>query len=117
MLSAGNLYLIILVAVAAVCGAAEPLLEDRALSVPSAFAVMIILYLWCKAHVAQFRINEPSASATFCGLLNIIGVVVYFYRAFGLKSGSIKSLKAIVFYVFLSFLYSALAIFVEDLTV
>ena len=102
MLNKPNKILALLLVTFLVAGAIEnfSLSDNRTLyelAVAHAFIVAILLFAWCKSHIQFNEINAPSSSALLVGLMAPIGVPLYFFRGFGFKDGSIKTVKAIVF--------------------
>lgn len=63
----------------------------------------VILFGWCKAHARKLGVVEPTGSALLCGIVPPVGVPLYFYRTFGFKQGTVKTLKALGFLVLLIF--------------
>ena len=99
-----NKFLWWLLGVSTMIGFGEAFVPDRggtfgALALPHILLSSVILYGWCKAHVRASGLEEPTGSALLCGLFGIIGVPLYFFRAFGLKKGCIGTLKTVGFFV------------------
>lgn len=118
MLSAPNKILVLLLVSFVVAGIVENLSINGhrpayELAVVHAIAIAILLFAWCKAHARFNNIAEPGLSAILTGLIAPIGVPLYFYRGFGFKQGSIKTLKAIGFFLAAMLVYE-IGAFVSD---
>lgn len=105
-----NTYVALLAVSAIVYGLVVGLLigdEDsiRAAGVAYGVVILVLLFGWCKAHVREAGIKEPSLSAVMCAFFNVIGVVTYFYRGFGAKEGTKKTFKALLVLIVMLALY------------
>jgi hypothetical protein len=105
-----NLVLTIIALSFAVTGAIENFLPNetqQTSAVIHGLFISILSFMWCKFHSKELQVKTPTGSGLMCGLLPIIGAPVYFYRAFGFKSGSFKSLKMVTYAISLILIYSA----------
>ena len=65
----------------------------------------ILLFGWCKSHVKVSQIKEPFGSAIICALIGKIGVPLYFFRAFGIEQGVIKTFWSLLFFIICIVIY------------
>jgi len=96
-----KLFLWILLATSAIIGALRPHVSGEILGTAQWAIVAVVLFGWCKAHVQKSRVKEPPGSALLFVILSVVGVPIYFYRAFGLKGGTLRTLKALLFFLLL----------------
>jgi len=59
--------------------------------------IAVLLFSWCGKHAEENDIVPPNGAQVLCGLIGLIGVPLYLFRAFGFKNGSIKFLIGIAF--------------------
>lgn len=103
-------FLWALLAVSALTGVGEAFLRSRGapsgpLALPYMFISSVLFFGWCKDHARSARIQEPMGSAVLCGMVALIGVPLYFFRAFGLKRGLIGTGKSIGFFLLMAIAY------------
>lgn len=106
-----NSFLLWLGGISAAVGFAEAFVPNTGdplgpLALPHMLASGVILFGWCKAHVRISNIREPAGSAVLCALIGIVGVPLYFFRAFGFKKGIQGTIKAFVVLALIGFAYS-----------
>ena len=80
--------------------------SQNAIAITHMIFLSIVFFSWCKSHAELYAVKEPRGAALLCGLIALIGVPAYFYRAFGAKVGTIKTLRSLVFFLFSVSLYS-----------
>ena len=112
-------YLIAIALSFVVSGIIEPLVSmnnQQGLAMGHILVLAILMFGWCKSHCKYSKIKEPKGSALMCGLLGIIGVTIYFFRAFGAKKGIKNTFLAFIFVLFCVVLY-ALATYITNYVV
>ena len=57
--------------------------------------VAILLFIWVKAHATENGIEKIGIFRIFVAILPILGIPIYLYKYYGLKSGSIRLGKTI----------------------
>ena len=90
-------------------GIIEPLVSMNSQQGVALGHMLVLAFLtfgWCKSHCKYSEIKEPKGSALMCGLLGIIGVLIYFFRAFGAKQGFKNTFLALVFVLLCVLLYT-----------
>jgi hypothetical protein len=97
-----NIYLLLILVVFFVYIATDTKLGliGKNYSFMSALALMttsFISYAWCLEHAKYYKIQYPSKSAFIVALFGPVGVLVYFFRGFGVKQGLVNTLKFIGF--------------------
>jgi hypothetical protein len=104
-----NKILILIILIALSFGFIEGIIREPdprgALFLPYMILMAILAFVWCKRHVKENGISEPTGSSFLCGMITIIGVPLYFFRAFGFKKGIIGSLKGLGFILSVAILY------------
>jgi hypothetical protein len=103
-------FLWALLTVSALIGVAEAFLRSRGtplepLAISYMVAVSVLLFGWCRDHARSAQIREPVGSAVLCGLVALIGVPLYFFRAFGFRRGVIGTLRSIGFFLLMAVAY------------
>lgn len=103
-------FLWALLTVSALIGTAEAFLRSRGtrlepLVLSYMLASSVLLFGWCKDHARTAQIREPTGSAVLCGLIALIGVPLYFFRAFGFKRGIVGTVKSIGFFALMTVAY------------
>ena len=88
--------------VAAHHGATGP---TRATAFIHALTCALILYFWCKNHAVRYGVDESKAAPALCGLICVVGVPLYFIRAFGWRKGLVGCAKALGILLFAGVLY------------
>jgi hypothetical protein len=63
------------------------------------FLIAIMTFSWCGAHATENRITPPGGSKLLAGLFPPLGIPYYMFAGYGLKKGSVKLLKAILFLI------------------
>ena len=86
----------------ALFGAVEGIQQEnrdnaQALSVIHSLVLTILTFAWCKAHSLEHGINSVGGYRLWAAILPPLGVPTYFYKYYGLKSGSKKVAKFIGF--------------------
>jgi len=120
MISGPNRILIILLSTFFVAGILEFMLygpnqSSSIVAFVHAFLIAVLCFTWCKSHVTHNNIVAPTGSAALVGFVAPIGVPIYFFRAFGVKEGCIKTLKAVGFAIVLLLTYALGALIGEKL--
>jgi tetratricopeptide (TPR) repeat protein len=87
--------------------------EYSFVSTLAAILVSFFSYAWCLEHTEFYKIKYPSKSAFIVAFTGSIGVLIYFFRGFGLKQGLINTLKHIGF-ILIIFIVAFLALLVTD---
>jgi len=57
--------------------------------------IAIFMFSWCGKHAEEHDIIPPNGARLWCGLLALIGVPIYLFKAFGFKQGGLKVLIGI----------------------
>lgn len=112
MISPPNKILIIMLITFFVVGVFEYALSTdgqplNEVAVVHAILTSVLSFFWCKSHIRYSNIAGPPGSAALAGFIAPFGVPIYLFRAFGFKQGSVKTAKALVFFVLLILVYLA----------
>jgi len=59
----------------------------------------MLLFMWCKADIAERRIDTPPGAAVLVGLLAPIGVPYYFFRALRWQKAAVATVLALVAFI------------------
>jgi hypothetical protein len=71
------------------------------------FPLAVLLFMWCKADLAERKIEQPAGATLLVGLVSVIGVPYYFYRALPWRAATIATLLAVVVFVCLQLVFAA----------
>ncbi len=84
-----------------VAGVADIIYYDNqdATFVVHAIVLTIGLFFWCGVHAFEHDLIPPSGSKIMIILAAFIGVPYYLIRGFGFKTGGVKYLKGIAWYL------------------
>lgn len=73
---------------------AFPQTQGASFIIHSLFIAMM-LFAWCGVHADENGIMPPNGAKLLCGLIGLIGVPFYLFRAFGFKKGGYKFLLCV----------------------
>ena len=62
---------------------------------PQSMTLMVLCFLWCKAHAHARGVEPPSGAALLCGIFAPLGIPLYLFRTKGLRGGAISTSKVV----------------------
>lgn len=57
------------------------------------FIPAMLFFGWCVTHASENNLGRSKFDPIFVALIPVLGIPVYFFRQFGIKSGLVKTLK------------------------